>query len=133
MGRGGKAETGHEGWSRPWGEVLAREHPDSSPYTLTADSGHSHLKTPRYRDFQQLHCAAKKTEAQGRNGGYLSSLCCHLSSMHSPSATALWLQPSQCKTSWVTLGLPSALSGPLSLPFPIEWQGRQYSELGPLV
>lgn len=58
----------------------------------------------------------------GRDGSHLSSLCgpigshCHPSSRSSPSARALWPQPSQGPTSWVTPRLPSALSGPLSPP-----------------
>lgn len=53
-------------WERFW----VREQPDRPPHAPTADpeNTHYHLQTPRHRKFQQLHCAARETEAQGRDG-----------------------------------------------------------------
>ena len=56
------------GGREPWGEVLgqgaawqARTGPHCRP------GEHSHLQTPRYQNFQQLHCAARETgPGQGR-------------------------------------------------------------------
>lgn len=106
----------------PWAELLAREQLDRPPWAPTADPGSiATSKRQGMGAFQELHCAAKETEAQGRDRSHLSSLCCCqliLSSVfhafalsHGPLAPT---QPAMDQLS--VLGATFALSGPLSPP-----------------